>query len=290
MLYALIAGVLFGLYFTLIGLGLNLTFGVLRMVNLAHGDFLMLGGFAAVIAFESLHVHPLATLVAAAIAVFVVGYCLYYLLVPRISQTRDPEMISLVLFFGLSQVIEAIAVIAFGTNEQSIYQPVFGAKPVTLLGQAFPVVWVVSAAISILALALVYLYLYRTRLGHATRAVMASREESEVSGINVHRVSAIAFGIGVALAAVAGALSPFMFGGVTPDMGVGITVTAFAVIVLGSLGNPLGTVAGGLIYGIALMLTQTYLSSWSNILPYLLLLLVLLIRPSGIFGREARHA
>jgi branched-chain amino acid transport system permease protein len=290
MLYALVAGVLFGLYFSLIGLGLNLTFGVLRMVNLAHGDFLMIGGFAAVVGFSALHLHPLVSMIVVALLIFVVGLGLYYVLIPRIAATRDPEMISLVLFFGLSQAIEALAVIVFGNNERSIYQSVFGTKPVAVLGVSFPAVWVVSALVSLLALLGVYLYLYRTRLGYATRAVIASRDESLVSGINVHRVSSIAFAIGLGLAAVAGALSPFMLGGVTPDMGVDITVTAFAVIVLGSLGNPIGTVAGGLIYGIALMLMQTYLSSWSNILPYLLLLAVLLLKPSGLFGREVRNA
>ncbi len=290
MLYALVAGILFGLYYALISLGLNLSFGVLRMVNLAHGDFVMIGGFTAVVLYSSWHVHPLVSLVLGAAAVFVVGIALYYLLVPRIATTKDPEMISLVLFFGLSQVIEALAVIHFGNNEQSIFDPVFGTQPVSLLGQSLPAVWLVSGLVSLVALALVYLYLYRSRLGYSTRAVMASREEAEVSGINLHRVSAIAFGIGLGLAAAAGALAPFMLGGITPDIGTGLTTTAFAVIVLGSLGNPMGTIAGGLIYGIALMLMQTYLPSWASLLPYVLLLLVLLVRPSGLFGRQVRSA
>ena len=290
MLYALIAGILFGLYYALISLGLNLSFGVLRMVNLAHGDFVMIGGFAAVVLYTVYHVHPLVSLVLAALAVFVAGAALYYLLVPRISRTKDPEMISLVLFFGLSQVIEALAVVQFGNNEQSIFEPVFGTQPVALLGQDLPAVWVVSGLISLFALVLVYLYLYRTRLGYATRAVMASRDEAEVSGIDLHRVSAIAFGIGLGLAAAAGALAPFMLGGITADIGTGLTTSAFAVIVLGSLGNPLGTVAGGLIYGVALMLMQTYLPSWASLLPYVLLLLVLLVKPSGLFGRQVRSA
>ncbi len=290
MLYALVAGVLFGLYYALISLGLNLSFGVLRMVNLAHGDFVMIGGFAAVLLYTDLRLHPLLTLVLATAAVFVAGIGLYYLLVPRIARTKDPEMISLVLFFGLSQVIQALAVIEFGNNEQSIFEPVFGTQPIALLGQALPAVWVVSGLVSLAALVLVYLYLYRSRLGYSTRAVMASREEAEVSGINLHRVSAIAFGIGLGLAAAAGALAPFMLGGIAPDIGTGLTTTAFAVIVLGSLGNPLGTIAGGLIYGVALMLMQTYLPSWASLLPYVLLLLVLLVKPSGLFGRQVRSA
>ena len=143
-----------------------------------------------------------------------------------------------------------------------------------------------------MAVLLVYLYLYRTRLGTLTRAVMVNRDEALATGIDVHRVSAIAFGLGLALAGVAGVFAPFMFGSVTPAMGVEINVVAFAVIVLGGLGNPLGTVLGGVIYGISLLVMQTVpaLSSWATLLPNLLLIAVLLVRPQGLFGRAARHA
>ena len=137
---------------------------------------------------------------------------------------------------------------------------------------------------------LVYLYLYRTRLGYLTRAVMVERDEALATGIDVHRVSAIAFGVGSGLAALAGVFAPFMLGSITPAMGVNVTVTSFAVIVIGSLGNPLGTVLGGLIYGVSYMLMQSYYSSWANLLPYLLLIGILLVRPSGLLGRQVRRA
>jgi len=140
------------------------------------------------------------------------------------------------------------------------------------------------------AVALVYLYLFRTRVGTLTRAVMVSRDEALASGIDVHRVSAIAFGIGIALAGIAGVFAPFMLGSVTPAIGVQINIAAFAVIVVGTLGNPLGTVLGGVIYGVSLMLMQTYLSSWADLLPNLLLIAVLLIRPEGLLGRKTRRA
>ena len=136
----------------------------------------------------------------------------------------------------------------------------------------------------------VYLYLYQTRLGYLTRAVMVNREEAIATGIDVHRVSAIAFGVGLALAAVAGVFAPFMLGSITPAMGVDVTVTSFTVIVIGSLGNPLGTVLGGLIYGVSYMFMQSYFSSWANLLPYLLLIAILLVRPSGLLGRQVRRA
>jgi branched-chain amino acid transport system permease protein len=288
--YALLAGLLFGLYYSLVGLGLNLIFGVMRIVNLAHGDFLMLGAFAAFWLFNLFGINPLVSVLAVLAAFALLGLPLYYLLVPRLLAAKDPEMLSIILFFGLSQVIEALTTIAFGTSERSIPGKVLGSGPVKLLGQNLPIAWVVSGSASALAVLGVYLYLYRTRLGYLTRAVMVHREEAVATGIDVHRVSAIAFGVGLALAATAGVFAPFMLGSVTPAMGVDINITSFAVIVVGSLGNPLGSVLGGIVYGISLMLMQSYFSSWANLLPYLLLIGILLVRPSGLLGRQVRRA
>ena len=304
--YTLLAGLLFGLYFTLVALGLNLVFGVMRIVNLAHGDFLMLGAFLAFWLFTLFDLNPVAT-VPIAFAIFLVcGLPLYYLLVPRLLTAKDPEMLSFILFFGFSQVIEAVVTIAFGTSERSIPGGELGGAlaaiaglvlgrpiengPVDILGESFPAAWVASGIASALAVLAVYVYLYRTRLGYLTRAVMIHREEAVATGIDVHRVSAIAFGVGLALAAIAGVFAPFMLGSITPAMGVDITVTAFTVVVIGSLGNPLGTVLGGFVYGVSYMLMQSYFSSWANILPYLLLIGILLVRPSGLLGRQVRRA
>ncbi|MDE2516340.1 MAG: branched-chain amino acid ABC transporter permease [Rhodospirillales bacterium] len=287
---ALFAGLVFGLYFTLVGLGLNLVFGVMRIVNLAHGDFLMLGGFAAYGLFSAFGLPPLASALIVLVVFTLLGLPIYYLVVPRLLAARDSEMLSIILFFGMSQMIEAITTIAFGATERSLPGRLLGVGPVILLGQRLPSSWVYSAVVSAVAVVGVYLYLYRTRLGTLTRAVMVSRDEALATGIDVHRVSAIAFGIGIALAGIAGVFAPFMLGSVTPAIGAGINIAAFAVIVVGTLGNPLGTVLGGIIYGVSLMLMQTYLSSWANILPNLLLIAVLLIRPEGLLGRQVRRA
>jgi branched-chain amino acid transport system permease protein len=297
---------LFGLYFSLVGLGLNLVFGVMRIVNLAHGDFLMLGAFLAFWLFTLFAINPIPAVLIAFAVFLIVGLPLYYLLVPRLLQAKDPEMLSFILFFGLSQVIEALATIAFGTSERSIPGAQLGqavaaverlfvghpveSGPMEIFGQSFPAAWVASGIASAGAVLLVYLYLYRTRLGYLTRAVMVQREEAVATGIDVHRVSAIAFGVGLGLAAIAGVFAPFMLGSITPAMGVDVTVTSFAVIVIGSLGNPLGTVLGGIVYGISYMFMQSYYSSWANLLPYLLLIAILLVRPSGLLGRQVRRA
>jgi branched-chain amino acid transport system permease protein len=305
LVYAVVAGLLFGLYFSLVGIGLNLVFGVMRIVNLAHGDFLMLGAFIAVGVSAIAGLDPLFAVPLAFVVFLLVGFVLYGLLVPRLQGSTDPEMLSIILFFGLSQVIEALTIIAFGTSERSIDSNelgkifaglrtgLFGGDPdgpIELFGQAFPASWVISAVVSVIAILLVYVYLYRTRLGTLTRAVMSRREEAFATGINVDRVSAAALGIGLGLAAVAGVFAPFMFGSVTPAFGEDATVTSFAIIVLGSLGNPLGTALGGVVYGVSYMLVQTYLSSWADLLPYVLLILILLLRPSGILGKRVRVA
>ena len=288
--HAILSGLVFGCYFTLVGLGLNLIFGVMRIVNLAHGDVVMLGAFAAFWLFALLGLHPLISSVIVLAAFALLGLPVYYLVVPRLLAARDSEMLSIILFFGVQQIIEALATIAFGTSERSIPGRVLGRGPLHVLGQTLPVAWIVSAAVSLLAVALVYLYLYRSRVGTLTRAVMVSRDEALASGIDVHRVSALAFAIGVALAGLAGVFSPFMLGSATPAMGGDVNLAAFAVIVIGSLGDPRGTMLGGLIYGVALMLMQTYLSAWANLLPNLLLIAVLLVRPTGLLGRQVRRA
>ncbi len=290
LIHAVFAGLVFGLYFTLVGLGLNLVFGVMKIVNLAHGDFLMLGAFSAFWAFTLYGLHPLVAAVIVLVVFVIVGLPLYYLVVPRLLRSRDAEMLSIILFFGVSQMIEAVTTIAFGTSERSIPGRVLGRGPVSILGERLPSAWVFGACVSAVAVLLVYLYLYRTRLGTLTRAVMVSREEALATGIDVHRVSALAFGIGLALAGIAGVFAPFMLGSVTPAIGATINVAAFAVIVVGTLGNPVGTVLGGIVYGVSLMLMQTYLTSWANLLPNLLLILVLLVRPEGLLGRKTRRA
>src|SRR6516165_8683801 len=304
LIYALVAGVLFGLYFSLVGIGLNLVFGVMRIVNLAHGDVLMLGAFVALGVVALAGIDPL---FAVPLVFVLAGVLLYWVLVPSLQGSANPEMLSIILFFGLSQVIEAITTIFAGTSERSIQSRMlgtvfttikvkwFGGKPgcsgpSQMFGQRCPAPWVIAAVTSLIAIGFVYLYLYRTRLGTLTRAVMSRRDEAFASGIDVDRVSAAAFGIGLGLAAVAGVFAPFMFGSVTPAFGADATVTSFAIVVLGSLGNPLGTALGGIVYGVCYMLVQTYLSSWADLLPYVLLILILLLRPSGLLGRQVRVA
>src|ERR1700756_1131593 len=169
MTYALVAGVLFGLYFSLVGIGLNLVFGVMRIVNLAHGDMLMLGAFIAVGVVGVFGIDPLFAVPLAFVIFVLAGLLLYWVLVPRLQGSADPEMLSIILFFGLSQVIEAITPIFPGPSERrhqrrllgtvisTIKVKLFGgqpgsAGPVHIFGQGFPAPWVIAAVTSLIVI------------------------------------------------------------------------------------------------------------------------------------------
>lgn len=288
--YAIIGGILYGIFFSLIGIGLNLIFGVMRIINLAHGQFIVLGGYAAWLVSRQFGFNPLWAVPLSIVGAIVVGWPLYYAVVPRLQRSGDPEMLSFILFFGIGQMIEALTGLAFGADQRSLPSEALGSGNIGVLGQQFPDSWWVAAAVSVLAIVGLYLYFSHTRLGYATRAIMANRDEALATGISVNRVSAIAFVAGLALAGIAGVFLPYLLGSVSPDLGSELTTTSFAIVIIGSLGNPLGTVIGGLVFGLGTMLMQTYYSSWSNLVPYVLLLMIVLVRPTGLLGKAVRNA
>ena len=283
--YALVSGVLYGLFYGFIGIGLNLLFGVMHLVNIAHGDMVVFGGYLAYSLATSAHVNPLWAIPLSIPLSLAFGFLLYRTTIPRLKRSADTETASLILFFGVSQVLQAVATMVYGTNPVTL--PPLGG-PISLFGQEYPLSVVVSAILSLLALVVLYLYLYRTRLGLATRAVMVDEGEATASGVRVRLVATSAFMVGVAFAAAAGALAAFELGGVNPTTGSTLTLTAFTVIIIGSLGNPLGTAVGGVLYGLASSMTQAYATQWTGMVPYALLLIVVLLKPSGLFGGKVR--
>ncbi len=288
--YAIVGGILYGIFFTLVGLGLNLIFGVMRIINLAHGQFIVLGGYCAWLVSRHFGFNPLWAIPLSVLGAVVVGWPLYRGVVPRLQRSGDPEMLSFILFFGIGQILEAATELAFGADQRSLPQNALGSGNLGVLGQQFPDSWWVAAAVSVGALVVLWVYFSHSRLGYATRAVMANREEAVATGIDVRKVSTIAFVAGLALAGMAGVFVPYLLGSVSPDLGDGLTTTAFAIVIIGALGNPLGTIVGGLVFGLGTMLMQTYYSSWSNVVPYALLLIIVLIRPSGLLGKAVRLA
>ena len=286
--YSIVGGILLGLFYALMAMGLNLVFGVQKIINLAHGDMIMLGGFATWELYYGLHINPIIAVIIVIPFSIALGYILYYILIPRLKTAKDFETLSLVLFFGVSEVLEALAALGFGNNERSMPSGSLPAAPIQFLGQSYQSDWFIAAAVAIPILLIYFLYLYRSRLGRQTRAIMADADEAASVGINATRVSAITFGVGVALAAVSGVMAIYIFSGVQASEGVSLTIIAFAIIVFGSLGNPIGTVLAGLLFGIVYQLAQVYVPSWSNLVPYVLVLGTMLIRPQGLLGRRTR--
>ena len=286
--YAIIGGILYGIFFSLIGIGLNLIFGVMRIINLAHGQFIVLGGYAAWVVSRHFGFNPLWGVPLTIVAAVIIGYPLYYAVVPRLQRSQDPEMLSFILFFGIGQMLEALTLLGFGADQRSLPSEALGSGNIGVFSQEFPDSWWWAAGFSIAAIVALWLYFTRTKLGYATRAIMANRDEALATGISVNKVSALAFVAGLALAGIAGVFLPYLLSSVSPDQGSELTTTSFAIVIIGSLGNPLGTVIGGLVFGLGTMLMQTYYSSWSNLVPYVLLLVIVLIRPTGLLGKAVR--
>lgn len=288
--FALMGGVLVGLFYCLMSLGLNLSFGVLRILNVAHGNVVIFTAFLTWELVYALGWNPLTAMGIAAPAAFAAGLATHYLIAPRLGRSTDPEMFSLVFFFGISQALEAIATQAFSSNPRAINQGFMTGAPVSIFGQSYPEVWVVAAITTVPVVLLLAWYLYRTKLGRATQALMSNPQDAQATGINIQRTAAFALAISIVLAAVAGPFVIFVNGSITPSSDVQVTTIAFAVIIIGGLGNPLATVLGGLVYGIAYELVQSYQPSWSDAVPYVLLVLILLVRPSGLLGHAERSA
>lgn len=286
--YSIVGGILLGLFYALMAMGLNLVFGVQKIINLAHGDMIMLGGFATWELYYGFHINPIIAVIIVIPLSVALGYLLYYVLIPRLRSAKDFETLSLVLFFGVSEAIEALAALGFGNNERSMPSGSLPSAPIHFLGQSYQSDWFIAAGVSIPILLVFFLYLYRSKLGRQTRAIMADADEAASVGINATRVSAITFGVGIALAAASGVMAIYIFSGVQASEGASLTIIAFAIIVFGSLGSPIGTVLAGLLFGVVYQLAQVYVPSWSDLVPYVLVLGTMLIRPQGLLGRRTR--
>lgn len=289
MTYSLVTGVLFGLYFAVLAMGLTLAFGIAHVVNLAHGDFVVIGALCTGLLFRHFALNPIVSAFILLIVFIAWGPLIYYLFVKPIDANSEDDTISLIIFFGVSELIESLLLLLIGPSPQSIPLTALGIGSVTILDAHIPGAWLYTGGLSLVVIAVSFVVLYRTSWGRIARAVMCNSEEATSIGIDSKRITIIVLGLALGLAAVAGAVTPFMLGSVTVSSGLNLTLSAFLVSVLGTIGNPLGTVLASLIFGIALALVQNYFSSWANVFPYAILILILLIRPNGLLGRRARH-
>ena len=288
--YATVVGLLQGLFFAFMALGLNLIFGVVRMVNVAHGDLIVLGGYLAYELFSVYHINAYVSFVLAFPLFFGLGIGIYYLLVPRLVNSADPEMFSFTAFFGISMIILALSTLAFGYYPAALsYSAVISTGAFKLAGHGIPYVFVIMAALSSVMLGLTYYYLERTRLGRATRAIIQNREQALALGVNARTTTLFAFAYGFALTGMAGVLAPYVFGSIYPPYDTLITVLAFTIVIIGALGDPLSSIVGGLIFGVAYQLLQVFWPALAYAIVFLALLVIIVAKPGGVLGKPQRE-
>ena len=272
-----ISGLLAGSLYAMVALGLGLIFGVMRVLNVAHGPLLMLGAYTTFGLFHWFSLNPYLSLLVSMPALFVVGVVLQRLLVRRVVDA--PELSSLLLTFGVSIALVNMAQLAFTSDLRSV-EYLTGSF---VLGPfAFSKSRVIACAFALLITAGAFWFLRQTRLGKAIRAVSQSREVAQVCGINVQRIHMITFGVATALAAAGGTLIAVMVA-IQPEMGQVYTFKSFLVIVLGGAGNYPGALLGGLLLGLIEQLASLFITTQVNeAVAYVLLVLVLLVRPTGL--------
>ncbi len=274
-----ISGVLLGAVYALLAIGLNLIFGVMRIINIAHGDLLMLGAYATFWLFTLWGVNPLLALVLVAPGMFLLGMALQRVLVDRV--VGQPLLSSLLLTFGLSSLLVGLALNLWTANYRSV--PAFSGSLV-VGGVALSVPRLIAFSVALAITAAVYLFLTRAKLGKAVRATAQNAEVALVCGIDVASIRRLVFGLGTALAAAAGALLAVIYT-IYPEMGRAFLMKAFAIIVLGGLGSFQGAFLGALALGVAEAFAgYLWNTQIAEAVAYVVFIGVLLVRPGGLFG------
>ena len=277
----IINGVTLGTNYILMALGFTLIFGVLRIVNFAHGEFYMLGAFFVLTAILKFEVNYLLAAILAVLFIGLLGYLTEEVIFRRF---RDKELEGMIIALGLSILLQNLGLVAWGPYDLSI-PPVFTG--VLKIGTLFyPMERLMVVFISFLLMAGFYLFLKKTRLGLAIQAIAQDTEIARVQGMRINRLYPLAFAVGTGLAAAAGAVIGPLFQ-LNPWMGIMPQVKAFIVVILGGIGSVPGAFLGGLILGVAESFVSTYASkALADLLGFVLVIGILLFRPSGLFGRS----
>ncbi|HVD46285.1 MAG TPA: branched-chain amino acid ABC transporter permease [Candidatus Limnocylindria bacterium] len=279
-----ILGLLAGGVYVAVGIGFGLVWGVLNIVNLAHGALVVVGGYLTWQLFTAFGLDPFLTLPINALALFALGYALQRGVINRII--RAPLLFTFLLTFGLNLVIVNILLLIFGSDFRSV-TPSYSGAGLELGDVVIPYVRLTSLGAAILLAAGLAFVLNRTRIGLAIQAIAADRDAAQLVGIDLRHAYAVTYGLGAACAGVAGGLIA-MIQAITPTAGEPYTLQAFVVVILGGLGRVSATVVGGLAFGLVEAFGQSIPGSGSvfaNAIAFGLMVLVLVTRPQGLMGR-----
>jgi branched-chain amino acid transport system permease protein len=265
-----------------------LTFGVLRVLNVAQGELLMLGGYRTYWLFAIWKIDPFASLLAVGPVMFVLGVLLYVALFQFVVKAHEEARIknSLLIGFGLTLVLHALAIQLWTAEERSVTTAYSGA--VMRLGPfAVPLLRLSSLLFAFAILAVLHLFLSRTRWGRAIRATAEDWEAAALMGIPVGKTYLLAFALGTALAGIAGGLVSISYS-ISPSIGMEWTLKALIVVVLAGLGSLFGSFAGGILLGLAEAMSVVFLGGpYREVVGLILFLIVLVVRPQGLFGARS---
>jgi len=281
-LQAVINGLLLGGIYAVVALGFSLVWGVMNVINVSHGAFVMLGAFATYWLFVLFGLDPFVGAPLAMVALFVVGYAIQKYVINLV--VRAPIYMTLILTFGLDLLIVNLGLIAWSADFRSV-NTAYAGQGLVLGPLVIPYARAGTLLLALLASAALFAFMDRTRTGNAIRATRMDLEAAEGVGVRIDRIYALTFAIGAALAGLAGGLISATLP-ITPIMGLTYTGKAFVVTALGGLGNMGGALVGGIVLGLAETLGATVFGpGYQDAIGYVLLVLILVVRPAGLLGR-----
>jgi branched-chain amino acid transport system permease protein len=282
----LIAGILMGGIYSLVAAGFNLQYGVARILNVSHGEFIMLGAVGTYSLYTLFGINPLVSLIICGPIVFLIGLLVHRVVfrrITRLSRTVEAfEGSSLLACFGLLFIIQNIVSSAWGGSERGYSFLIF---PVNVFGTIFAANRLIALCFAVALGLSFYFFIAHTRIGKAIRAVTQDSTAARLMGIRTNQMQGLCFGLGALLAALAGVLLSTMYP-TSPYMGLEYTVIAMIVVVLGGLGNIMGSMVGGLILGIIGSITAYIHAGLGLIAYYAIFVILILVRPEGIFSRK----
>ena len=284
LLQGLLNGIMLGLFYALVALGLSLIFGIMGIVNFAHGEMYMLGGYIAYYLFGVFGLNYFVAVIGALLLVGGLGAFLEKTIFRPLAARPQVELTSLIAALGLAWVFQMLAVICFGELDKKVpsaFKGIVSAGGVVISKERLAAIFIGSLLILRLNL-----FLRRTKAGNAIRAVAQEKEAAAQQGVNVNRIRALSFGNGSGLAASTGVLMAPIFI-INPSVGSDVILKAFLVVILGGLGSIPGAMLGGLLLGFIDSFGCLFFNVPSvNVVSFILILIILIVRPQGLLGRD----
>jgi branched-chain amino acid transport system permease protein len=285
---AIIDGILAGGVYALMAVGLTLIFGVLDIINIAQGVLVILGAYLSYVLSVHLHIDLFLGLLITVPVMFVIGIAMYWAFI-RPLRGHERTSMSLLASYSVAIIIEGILYWIFSPNYIQLNAPYVTAS-VRVLGFYLPHIYLYGFVLAVALVVLLYLMLYRTRFGRSVRATMQDQVAARLIGVDVTRVAALTFGIGVAVTAVGGMRYGATSGGFNPNSGYDLISRLLAIIILGGLGSIAGALAASVFMMTVESMVNIWSPEWATVVFYAALALVLIFRPEGLLGRKAVRA